>query len=106
MRSHGDANTSPQHTLAGCLETGSPTANHFQILAAFLWEALLRYPNLRYGNPTGLPCYAMDIPLPDLARRLRRDERTVRDWLPAERAFLRRFLRFCASNAWSPGIGI
>lgn len=25
--------------------------------------------------------YAMGVPLPDLARRLRRDERTVRDWL-------------------------
>lgn len=41
----------------------------------------MRYPNLRYGNPTEFAYYAMGIPLPDLARRLRRDERTVRDWL-------------------------
>jgi hypothetical protein len=41
----------------------------------------LRYPNLRYGNPTELQYYAMGIELADLARRLRRDERTVRDWL-------------------------
>jgi hypothetical protein len=43
----------------------------------------VRYPNLRYGNPTEMAYYAMGVPLPDLARRLRRDERTVRDWLNA-----------------------
>jgi hypothetical protein len=41
----------------------------------------MRHLNLRYGNPTEFAYYAMGIPLPDLARRLRRDERTVRDWL-------------------------
>jgi hypothetical protein len=41
----------------------------------------VRYPNLRYGNPTELQYHAMGIPLATLARRLRRDERTVRDWL-------------------------
>jgi hypothetical protein len=41
----------------------------------------LRYPNLRYGNPTEMAYYAMGEPLPILARRLRRDERTVRDWI-------------------------
>lgn len=41
----------------------------------------MRYPNLRYGNPTEFAHYAMGIPLPKLARMLRRDERTVRDWL-------------------------
>jgi hypothetical protein len=41
----------------------------------------VRYPNLRYGNPTEMAYYAMGVPLPILARRLRRDERTVRDWL-------------------------
>lgn len=41
----------------------------------------MRYPNLRYGNPTEFAFYAMGVPLADLARRLRRDERTVRDWL-------------------------
>ena len=41
----------------------------------------MRYPNLRYGNPTEFAYYAMGVPLADLARRLRRDERTVRDWL-------------------------
>ena len=41
----------------------------------------VRYPNLRYGNPTEFAYYAMGVPLADLARRLRRDERTVRDWL-------------------------
>ncbi len=41
----------------------------------------MRYPNRRYGNPTELAYYAMEFPLVDLARLLRRDERTVRDWL-------------------------
>jgi hypothetical protein len=41
----------------------------------------VRYPNLRYGNPTELAYYAMGRPLADLARLLRRDERTVRDWI-------------------------
>ena len=41
----------------------------------------MRYPNLRYGNPTELNYYALGMPLAVLARRLRRDERTVKDWL-------------------------
>lgn len=43
----------------------------------------MKYPNLRYGNPTELAYYAMCLgdDLPRLARILRRDERTVRDWL-------------------------
>lgn len=41
----------------------------------------MRYPNLRYGNPAELRFYAANIPLQDLARQLRRDQRTVRDWL-------------------------
>jgi len=41
----------------------------------------LRYPNLRYGNPTEMAYYAMGRPVKDLARTLRRDERTVKDWL-------------------------
>jgi hypothetical protein len=41
----------------------------------------VRYPNLRYGNPTELAYYAMGKTPRDLARSLRRDERTVRDWL-------------------------
>lgn len=44
----------------------------------------MRYPNIRYGNPTELNFYAATIPLAVLARRLRRDERTVRDWMTAK----------------------
>jgi hypothetical protein len=44
-------------------------------------EERLRYPNLRYGNPTEMRYYAMGRSNADLARSLRRDERTVRDWL-------------------------
>ncbi len=41
----------------------------------------MRYPNLRYGSPDELRYFAMGIPPRDLAYRLRRDERTVKDWL-------------------------
>jgi len=41
----------------------------------------VRYPNLRYGNPTEMAYYAMGKTPRDLARSLRRDERTVKDWL-------------------------
>ena len=41
----------------------------------------VRYPNIRYGNPNELGHYAQNVPIKDLARRLRRSERSVRDWL-------------------------
>lgn len=41
----------------------------------------MRYPNLRYGKREELAYYAMAWPGDNLARFLRRDERTVRDWL-------------------------
>jgi hypothetical protein len=41
----------------------------------------MRYPNLRYGNPQEMAYYSQGIPLSDLARRLRRSERSVHDWL-------------------------
>ena len=42
---------------------------------------VVRYPNLRYGDPIEFAYYATGAPLADLARRLRRDERAVRNWL-------------------------
>lgn len=45
----------------------------------------MRYPNLRYGNPEEFRYYVEFLPQDDrlklLSRRLRRDERTIRDWL-------------------------
>ncbi len=46
----------------------------------------MRFPNLRYGNPAELVYYALSFGdsktrIHNLARYLRRDERTVRDWL-------------------------
>jgi len=41
----------------------------------------MRFPNLRYGNPTELRHYAQGMPISDLARQLRRSERTVSNWL-------------------------
>jgi hypothetical protein len=44
-------------------------------------ERKMQYPNLRYGNPNELRFYAQHIPIKELAKRLRRSERSVRDWL-------------------------
>ena len=41
----------------------------------------MKYPNLRYGNPLELAHYAQPFPLKELAKRLRRSERSVSDWL-------------------------
>lgn len=43
----------------------------------------MRYPNIRYGNPTEFAYYVTTHggDLAAVARMLRRDERTVRDWL-------------------------
>jgi len=45
----------------------------------------MRFPNLRYGSPDELRHYAAGIPVDELARQLRRDPRTVRDWLDGRR---------------------
>ncbi|MBR8141562.1 hypothetical protein KDW46_04200 [Burkholderia vietnamiensis] len=41
----------------------------------------MRYPNLRYGNTAELRHYADGRTLKQLARELRRSERSVHDWL-------------------------
>ncbi|WP_250479114.1 MULTISPECIES: hypothetical protein [unclassified Caballeronia] len=41
----------------------------------------MKYKNQRYGNPQEMEFYALGVPIGDTARRLRRHERTVRDWL-------------------------
>lgn len=41
----------------------------------------MRFPNLRYGHPAEFAYYAMGRSHAELARALRRDERTIRDWL-------------------------
>ena len=41
----------------------------------------MRYPNLRYGNPAELRHYAQFRQVSDIARQLRRSERSVRNWL-------------------------
>jgi hypothetical protein len=51
----------------------------------FLYGELVRYPNQRYGKASELAYYAMGRSDADLARMLRRDERTVRDWMTGRR---------------------
>jgi hypothetical protein len=41
----------------------------------------MKYPNLRYGNPNEFAYYVQGIPLEIIARRLRRSERSIKDWL-------------------------
>lgn len=45
----------------------------------------MRYPNLRYGNPNEFAYYCVGVPHKDMAKRLRRSERSVKDWLSGER---------------------
>ncbi|MGQ7934676.1 hypothetical protein [Paraburkholderia sp. D1E] len=44
-------------------------------------KSTMKYPNLRYGNPREMAYYAQGRSLKELARELRRSERSVRDWL-------------------------
>lgn len=44
----------------------------------------MQFPNLRYGNPHEFRHYVHGIPIADIARRLRRSERQIRNYL-AER---------------------
>jgi len=60
-------------------------ASQGQCDLAFFRLDTMRYPNLRYGNPAEMSHYAMGVPVAVLAKRLRRDERTVRDWLSGRR---------------------
>src|SRR3990172_3645456 len=41
----------------------------------------MRFPNLRYGSPDDLKFYAQGMKVKELAKRLRRSERSVKDWL-------------------------
>lgn len=42
----------------------------------------MRYPNRRYGNPTAMAHYALWYgSIPELAKALKRSERSVTDWL-------------------------
>lgn len=41
----------------------------------------MRYPNLRYGRLEHLEYYSMGWKIKDLAKHLRRDEKTVKNWL-------------------------
>jgi hypothetical protein len=41
----------------------------------------MKYPTLRYGNPNELAFYAHGRPIKDLARQLRRSERSIRNYL-------------------------
>ncbi|WP_211468502.1 helix-turn-helix domain-containing protein [Collimonas silvisoli] len=41
----------------------------------------MKYPNQRYGNPAALTYYAAGLPVQEIARRLKRSERSIRNWL-------------------------
>jgi hypothetical protein len=41
----------------------------------------MKYPNVRYGNPNEFRHYAQGMPLKDLAKRLRRSERCIMNWM-------------------------
>lgn len=41
----------------------------------------MRYPNTRYGNPVEFQYYTQGQPAEEIAKRLKRDKRTVQRWL-------------------------
>jgi hypothetical protein len=45
----------------------------------------MRYPNLRYAHPNELHFHASGIPIKELAKRLRRSEKSVTAWLNGDR---------------------
>ncbi len=45
----------------------------------------MRYPNSRYGNPTEFQYYAQGQKPKDIAKRLRRSEHSVTQWLAGKR---------------------
>jgi transcriptional regulator with XRE-family HTH domain len=45
----------------------------------------MRYPNTRYGNPTELRYYAQGLSMPQIAKQLKRSEKTVTEWLTGKR---------------------
>lgn len=45
----------------------------------------MRYPNLRYGNPTEFEYYSLGIPTKDLARQLLESEETITAWRNGEK---------------------
>lgn len=45
----------------------------------------MRYPNTRYGNPEELRYYAQGLSIKELARQLKRSEKSVRQWLSLEK---------------------
>ena len=46
----------------------------------------MRYPNRRYGNPAEMAHYALGYSsITELSRSLRRDERTVKDWISGKK---------------------
>jgi transcriptional regulator with XRE-family HTH domain len=45
----------------------------------------MRYPNLRYGSPDEMRFHAQGLTVKKLAKRLRRSERSVNEWLSGSR---------------------
>jgi len=45
----------------------------------------MRYPNTRYGNPEELKYYSQGMPIKALAKKLKRSEKSVKQWLSLEK---------------------
>lgn len=45
----------------------------------------MRYPNSRYGNPEELKYYSQGMPIKALAKKLKRSEKSVKQWLSFEK---------------------
>lgn len=45
----------------------------------------MRYPNTRYGNPEELKYYSQGMSIKELAKQLKRSEKSVKQWLSLEK---------------------
>jgi hypothetical protein len=57
-------------------------------MVVFLWairNEKMRYPNSRYGNPEELKYYSQGMSIRELARQLKRSEKSVKQWLSFEK---------------------
>lgn len=45
----------------------------------------MKYPHQRYGNPNEFAYYAVGISDKDMAKRLRRSEKSIKEWLSGKR---------------------
>lgn len=61
----------------------------------------MRYPNLRYGNPEEMRFYTQGLTSKEIAKHLRRSERSVNGW-QENASYPGGYRKYCDYSAWKP----